>query len=167
MAIVFIILQFNSFQFVTDVSSVLRYTGEWGVVDSCMEIENTYCELSTLIEDFSSGYKVRVQLVAGANVSEWKSKRFYPNQSKHRAVSLVSCQGCIVIWLYNNFDSVGFFRCSYRWIDTSLFHHVGYIQLSNGSCSRKTYSEKTLSFWTHLHHLPGGERTRQKGGHTE
>ncbi|XP_030295244.1 interleukin-10 receptor subunit alpha [Sparus aurata] len=58
-----------------------KYTGEWGVVDSCMEIENTYCELSTLIEDFSSGYKVRVQLVAGANVSEWKSKRFYPNQS--------------------------------------------------------------------------------------
>ncbi|KAM8768125.1 interleukin-10 receptor subunit alpha [Acanthopagrus schlegelii] len=58
-----------------------RYSGEWEAVDSCTGIENTYCELSRLIEDFQSGYKVRVQLVDGDNVSEWTRKKFLPNES--------------------------------------------------------------------------------------
>ncbi|XP_070762281.1 interleukin-10 receptor subunit alpha [Enoplosus armatus] len=59
-----------------------KYTGEWANVDSCTGTTKTYCDLSSLIHDYDAGYKVRVQLVAGDDVSEWTGKKFLPNTSE-------------------------------------------------------------------------------------
>ncbi|XP_033970915.1 interleukin-10 receptor subunit alpha [Trematomus bernacchii] len=62
--------------------------GEWAMVASCTGIKKTHCDLSSLIRDLSSlnhdyraGYKVKVQLVAGDNVSGWSQrKKFFLNE---------------------------------------------------------------------------------------
>ncbi|XP_068441578.1 interleukin-10 receptor subunit alpha [Clinocottus analis] len=59
-----------------------KYTGEWAIVASCTEIKHTYCHVSNLVDDYHSAYKVRVQLVAGDDVSVWKHKKFLPNTSE-------------------------------------------------------------------------------------
>ncbi|XP_068567214.1 interleukin-10 receptor subunit alpha [Cebidichthys violaceus] len=60
-----------------------KYTdNEWAMVASCTEINNTYCDLSSLVHDYRSKYKVRVQLVAGHDVSVWTHKTFLPNRSE-------------------------------------------------------------------------------------
>ncbi|XP_042343367.1 interleukin-10 receptor subunit alpha [Plectropomus leopardus] len=60
-----------------------KYSGEWGIVTSCTGISNTYCDISSLIYDYTTAYKVKVQLVAGHNVSDWVIKRkFLPNKSE-------------------------------------------------------------------------------------
>ncbi|XP_054455253.1 interleukin-10 receptor subunit alpha [Anoplopoma fimbria] len=58
-----------------------KYTDEWAEVASCTGIKKTYCDLSSLIHDYRCGYKVKVQLVAGDDVSAWKAKRFLPSKS--------------------------------------------------------------------------------------
>ncbi|KAM3616725.1 uncharacterized protein V6R79_022353 [Siganus canaliculatus] len=58
------------------------YTGEWKPVDSCTGITVNFCDLSSLIEDYITVYKVRVQMVAGNDKSPWTSKKFLPNESK-------------------------------------------------------------------------------------
>lgn len=56
---------------------------EWTTVESCTGISRTYCVLNSLINEYYSAHKVRVQLVAGQNVSAWAVKRkFLPNESK-------------------------------------------------------------------------------------
>lgn len=65
--------------------SVLRYAGgEWAMVASCTGIKKTHCDLSSLILEKRAGYKVRVQLVAGDNVSVWtQRKKFFLNDGEH------------------------------------------------------------------------------------
>ncbi|XP_040902924.1 interleukin-10 receptor subunit alpha [Toxotes jaculatrix] len=59
-----------------------KYNGPWTKVEICTEITNAYCDLSSLIDDYSNVYKVRVHLVAENSTSEWKSKKFNPKESK-------------------------------------------------------------------------------------
>ncbi|XP_031717158.1 interleukin-10 receptor subunit alpha [Anarrhichthys ocellatus] len=59
-----------------------KYTDEWAVVASCTGIKSTNCDLSSLVDDYRIAYKVRVQLVAGDDVSVWKQKKFLPNTSE-------------------------------------------------------------------------------------
>ncbi|XP_037533726.1 interleukin-10 receptor subunit alpha [Nematolebias whitei] len=59
-----------------------KYTDEWAEVTSCSKITETFCHLTSLIQDYSTCYKVRVQLAAGDKHSTWIQKRFYPNQSQ-------------------------------------------------------------------------------------
>lgn len=66
-----------------------RYSEEWAMVASCTRITNIYCDLSGLIHDYRTGYKVKVQLVVGMNESAWTMKRFLPSASKNIRVSLV------------------------------------------------------------------------------
>ncbi|XP_034081389.1 interleukin-10 receptor subunit alpha [Gymnodraco acuticeps] len=49
--------------------------GEWAMVASCTGIKETRCDLSSLILEKRDGYKVRVQLVAGDNVSVWTQRK--------------------------------------------------------------------------------------------
>ncbi|XP_029302894.1 interleukin-10 receptor subunit alpha [Cottoperca gobio] len=60
-----------------------KYLGndEWAIVASCTGINKTYCDLSSLVYDYRTAYKVRVQLVAGDDVSVWTRKKFLPNES--------------------------------------------------------------------------------------
>lgn len=85
----FITHQFLYFLLVTGLFSVLRYTEEWAMVTSCTGITHTYCDLSGLIPDYRTGYKVKVQLTAGNNESEWTMKKFLPNNSKRIVVIVV------------------------------------------------------------------------------
>ncbi|XP_070685593.1 interleukin-10 receptor subunit alpha isoform X2 [Pempheris klunzingeri] len=59
-----------------------KYNGEWAIVASCTGITNTYCDLSSFIHDYSSAYKVRVQLATEDGMSGWKMKKFLLNTSK-------------------------------------------------------------------------------------
>lgn len=59
------------------------------MVASCTRITEVYCDLSSLINDYRTAYKVKVQLVAGMNESAWTMKRFLPSASKNIRVSLV------------------------------------------------------------------------------
>ncbi|XP_037333554.2 interleukin-10 receptor subunit alpha [Pungitius pungitius] len=59
-----------------------KYDGDWATVASCTGIKRTYCELSGLLHDYRSKYKVRVQLVAGDDESQWTQNRFLPNMSE-------------------------------------------------------------------------------------
>nr|XP_061797533.1 uncharacterized protein LOC133588894 [Nerophis lumbriciformis] len=58
-----------------------KLAGEWAMVLSCSEITKTYCNLTGLFHDYSSGYKVRVQTVDRNDTSEWTVKKFLPNTS--------------------------------------------------------------------------------------
>ncbi|XP_077578251.1 interleukin-10 receptor subunit alpha [Stigmatopora nigra] len=58
-----------------------KLAGEWAVVLSCSGITKTFCNLSGHIQDYASGYKVRVQAVDGNHTSEWTVKKFLPNSS--------------------------------------------------------------------------------------
>ncbi|XP_035857328.1 interleukin-10 receptor subunit alpha isoform X2 [Sander lucioperca] len=65
-----------------------KYYGHWAIVDSCKGINQTYCDLSSLIDDYHAGYKVKVQLVAGNYTSLWTiKKKFLPNTSKFQPPS--------------------------------------------------------------------------------
>ncbi|XP_037630800.1 interleukin-10 receptor subunit alpha isoform X1 [Sebastes umbrosus] len=57
-----------------------KYVCDWAMVVGCTGINNTYCDLSSVIHDYRTSYRVRVQLVAGVNESAWTSKRFQPNR---------------------------------------------------------------------------------------
>nr|XP_040046087.1 interleukin-10 receptor subunit alpha [Gasterosteus aculeatus aculeatus] len=59
-----------------------KYSGKWTEVTSCTGIKRTYCDLSGLLHDYRSKYKVRVQLVAGKDESPWTHNTFLPNLSK-------------------------------------------------------------------------------------
>lgn len=59
-----------------------RYAGDWTAVDECTNITRAFCELSDLIEDFETAYKVRVQLEASDAHSEWAGKKILPNSSE-------------------------------------------------------------------------------------
>ncbi|XP_020495009.1 interleukin-10 receptor subunit alpha [Labrus bergylta] len=60
-----------------------KYSNKWVVVEGCTGISRTYCDLSSHIHDYSSAYKVRVQLVSGDDVSGWTVKlKFLPNTSE-------------------------------------------------------------------------------------
>ncbi|XP_034460652.1 interleukin-10 receptor subunit alpha [Hippoglossus hippoglossus] len=52
-----------------------KLNGEWTEVERCTGITNSYCDLSSLIYDYNTPYKVRVQLVAGDDTSLWTMKR--------------------------------------------------------------------------------------------
>lgn len=84
----FIIYQFDSFQLMTRLFSALRYTGDWAMVSTCTGITRTYCDLSSLINDYGIGYKVKVQLTKGEDSSAWTMKKFLPNRSKHNYANL-------------------------------------------------------------------------------
>lgn len=62
--------------------SAHSYLGEWLKVDHCTGITNTNCDLTSFIQDYSLGYKVKVQLAAGKTASAWIKKKFVPNLSK-------------------------------------------------------------------------------------
>ncbi|XP_078102307.1 interleukin-10 receptor subunit alpha isoform X2 [Sander vitreus] len=64
-----------------------KYTGNWAIVDSCKGINQTYCDLSSLVDDYRAGYKVKVQLVAGNDTSLWTTKKILPNTSKFQPPS--------------------------------------------------------------------------------
>lgn len=66
-----------------------RHSEEWDKVPSCTRITDIYCDLSSLIKDYRTGYKVKVQLVAGMNESAWTMKKFLPSASKNIRVRLV------------------------------------------------------------------------------
>lgn len=68
---------------------VTRHDEQWAVVQSCTGITETYCELSGLIQNYRTSYKVKVQLVAGVRESGWAIKRFLPNFSKNFGTSLI------------------------------------------------------------------------------
>lgn len=63
---------------------IAKYSSvEWTTVKSCTGISRTYCDLSSLIRDYISPHKVRVQMVAGQNVSAWAlKKKFLLNRSQ-------------------------------------------------------------------------------------
>lgn len=63
-----------------------KYTGEYFVVKSCTGITRNFCDLTSLIKDYRIGYTVRVQLVAGDDVSAWTHKRFSPNDSEYEVL---------------------------------------------------------------------------------
>ncbi|XP_061576319.1 interleukin-10 receptor subunit alpha [Cololabis saira] len=59
-----------------------RYqSNDWTPVSGCSMTRNHFCVLTSLIDDYGSGYKVRVQLVTGTQVSAWIYKKFLPNRS--------------------------------------------------------------------------------------
>ncbi|XP_076590553.1 interleukin-10 receptor subunit alpha [Chaetodon auriga] len=68
-----------------------NYTGEWTMVASCTGITKTFCDLSSLIHDYRTGYKVRVQLVAGDVVSTPAFRKFLPSTSKLKPPSFTLC----------------------------------------------------------------------------
>ncbi|XP_032366457.1 interleukin-10 receptor subunit alpha isoform X2 [Etheostoma spectabile] len=60
-----------------------KYIGDWAIVDHCTGIKQTYCDLSSLVRDYHTTYKVKVQLVAGEDKSMWtKFTKFTLNTSK-------------------------------------------------------------------------------------
>ncbi|XP_023206540.1 uncharacterized protein LOC102227526 [Xiphophorus maculatus] len=63
-----------------------RYgTSDWANVSSCMGIARNYCILTThikKIKEYTSSYKVRVQLVKGDQQSDWIWKRFLLNEGE-------------------------------------------------------------------------------------
>lgn len=60
------------------------------MVQSCTGITQTYCELSSLIDNYRTAYRVKVQLVDGVNQSAWTSKKFLPNIGTNLGISLTS-----------------------------------------------------------------------------
>ncbi|CAJ1065453.1 interleukin-10 receptor subunit alpha [Xyrichtys novacula] len=61
---------------------IAKYTGQWEMVENCTGIRRNHCHLTSLIQDYSAAYKVRVQLVTGNGVSKWTMKsKFLPNDS--------------------------------------------------------------------------------------
>lgn len=59
-----------------------RFAGKWEAVTKCAYIAKTRCYLSDLIKDYSTDYKVRVQLTAGDAQSDWTAKKVLPNSSE-------------------------------------------------------------------------------------
>ncbi|TNN51407.1 Interleukin-10 receptor subunit alpha [Liparis tanakae] len=59
-----------------------KYSGDWAAVAGCTGINTTYCDLTSLVHDYRSGYKVKVQLVSGEDASAWTLKKFLPNTSE-------------------------------------------------------------------------------------
>lgn len=59
-----------------------KYTGEWRAVDKCTNITRIFCELTDLIEDYETAYKVKVQLEGRDGLSEWTKKKILPNSSE-------------------------------------------------------------------------------------
>ncbi|XP_034556191.1 interleukin-10 receptor subunit alpha [Notolabrus celidotus] len=61
---------------------MLKYGLNWVMVESCRGITRNYCDLSSLVKDYTAGYKVRVELATGDGVSTWTAKtKFLPNKS--------------------------------------------------------------------------------------
>ena len=77
------VLPNDSFQLLTAVFSTHRLNGAWAEVESCTGITSCYCDLSSLIPDYSAVYKVQIQLVAGDDTSLWTVKRVRLYESKH------------------------------------------------------------------------------------
>lgn len=59
-----------------------KYSGTYFVVKTCTGITRTFCDLTSLIENYRGGYTVRVQLVAGDDASAWTHKKFLPNDNQ-------------------------------------------------------------------------------------
>ncbi|KAM6933267.1 interleukin-10 receptor subunit alpha [Xenentodon cancila] len=65
-----------------DTPSDFRYNSNvWTPVSGCMMITRCFCDLTSLIDDYRVGYKVRVQLVTGGQKSAWIIRKFLPNTS--------------------------------------------------------------------------------------
>ncbi|XP_035536664.1 interleukin-10 receptor subunit alpha [Morone saxatilis] len=64
-----------------------KYSGDWYEVTSCKETTNTNCDLTDLIDNYGTRYKVKVQLVEQGHVSAWTVKNFLPNTSNLRPPS--------------------------------------------------------------------------------
>ncbi|TNN01826.1 hypothetical protein fugu_011208 [Takifugu bimaculatus] len=60
------------------------YSKPWEKVVNCTGITHTYCDLSGLIHDYTVGYKVQVQLVAGQSSSIWIKTKILLNKSNLR-----------------------------------------------------------------------------------
>lgn len=70
-------------------------------MESCTGITTTKCNLNSLIDDYNANYKVKVQMVRGNDVSDWKVKRFQLIESKY---IVYFC------WLSNDFGTLqGYF----------------------------------------------------------
>ncbi|XP_068614680.1 uncharacterized protein [Brachionichthys hirsutus] len=83
-----------------------NYTGDWAVVDSCSGISMTSCDLSSLIQDYGTGYKVKVQLVAGDSKSAWAKKKVLPNNTELRPPSFSLWATCSTLTVYVHKKSV-------------------------------------------------------------
>ncbi|CAG6003126.1 unnamed protein product [Menidia menidia] len=57
-----------------------KYINEWAEVSNCTRITRTFCDLSNLIHDYDTVYKVRVQLVTRDGESTWARKKIRPNE---------------------------------------------------------------------------------------
>lgn len=68
------------------------HLGEWLKVNQCTGITHTHCDLTSFIQDYSLGYKVKVQLVVGKTASAWTKKKFVPNSSMCGSKSLPKTQ---------------------------------------------------------------------------
>lgn len=126
----------------------------WDKVVNCTGITDAYCDLSGLIHDYTMGYKIQVQLVAGQSSSVWIKKKFLPNTSRCHAKS---APRAMKLWLFELlFISTNYLSC--RQTAPPHLHFVPYVQLSNCSRPQKTLFKQTLSLRGHLHHLSGAER---------
>lgn len=142
------------------VFSAHSYYNRWDKVVNCTGITHAYCDLSSLIHDYTMGYKVQVQLVAGDSSSVWIRKKFLPNTSR---CSVKSAPRAMKLWLVELLLFMSTHHLSCRQTAAPDLHFIPYIQLSNSSCPQKTRFKQTLSLRGHLHHLSGAERGRQKG----
>lgn len=113
-----------------------RYTDEWKKVDYCTDIMHTYCNLSSLIHDYNIGYKVKVQLVVGANASAWIRRKFLPNTSR---CGEKSAPKTLQLWLVVLLSFIFTHHFSCRQTAASILYFMAYVQLSDSFCPPKTH----------------------------
>ncbi|KAI3354272.1 hypothetical protein L3Q82_018808 [Scortum barcoo] len=75
---------------------------EWAMVTSCTGIKMNHCDISSLIHNYVSRYKIRVQVVVGDDVSAWISKRFFANTGKLQppSFSLSATSSTITVYVH-------------------------------------------------------------------
>ncbi|XP_053279697.1 interleukin-10 receptor subunit alpha [Pleuronectes platessa] len=73
--------------------------GDWAEVQSCTGITNCYCDLSSLIYDYHAVYKVKVQLVAGDDTSQWtvKKVRLYESELQPPSFTLLATSSTLSV----------------------------------------------------------------------
>lgn len=60
-----------------------KYNGDYSMVATCTEITKSFCNLSHLISDYRTAYRVKVQMVVGDDVSAWTlRKKIVPDSSE-------------------------------------------------------------------------------------
>lgn len=131
------------------VFSAHSYSKPWEKVVNCTGITHTYCDLSGLIHDYTMGYKVQVQLVAGQRSSIWIKKKILLNTSR---CSVESAPRAMTLWLVELLLFISTHHLSCRQTAAPHLHFIPYIQLSNSSCPQKTHFKQTLCLRGLLHH---------------